>query len=80
MGDRYSGCRWRLAISSPRRTVKASEIALLVVDVTRPLHSKWLRAFERRIEEFFRGDEEVVRIDVEDGAGKSGLLSGLQAF
>lgn len=36
-------------------------------------------AFQRRIEEFFHGNEESVHIDVEDGAGEPGLLGGSHA-
>src|SRR5436309_15926465 len=31
-------------------------------------------AFQRGVEKFFYGDEESVHIDVEDGAGKGGLI------
>ena len=33
-------------------------------------------AFQRRVEEFFHGDEEGVHVDVEDGAREGGLLGG----
>jgi hypothetical protein len=43
--------------------------------VALPSHDYGL-AFERRVEEFFHGDEEGVHIDVKDGAGESRQLRG----
>src|ERR1700732_1647227 len=37
-------------------------------------------AFQTSVEKFFHGNEEGVHIDVEDGAGESGLVSGRHAM